>query len=157
MTVNILINQEANEVPGAANEVGDEDSNDVQPQNLVDIQHHILGHDLLVSLGINHVLDHLTELGDAEQLKQSWKSTQTEELGGLTSSREQEVEREDSHEINEEPAMEYILLGDEFEINHFLLGVGVDVGPDEIEKEIKHEDAVDQAVEVVNEAFVLRL
>jgi len=68
-----LVNKEANKVPHASDYVGDEDGDDVESQDLVNVQHQILGHDPLVSGAVvaHQRLDHLAELRDAKQLEQS--------------------------------------------------------------------------------------
>ena len=60
--------------PDAADEVGDDDGDDNESENFVNIKHHVLGHNLLVSWLVAHQrLQNLLELWDIDQFDQPWK------------------------------------------------------------------------------------
>ena len=71
MPIDLLVDEKADEVPERADDVGDENGDDVEPDHFIDVQHHVLEHNLFVAgRGVaQHVLYHLAKLGNAKQLQ----------------------------------------------------------------------------------------
>jgi hypothetical protein len=128
-------------VPETATEISDNNRDDEEPEDLVAVHKSVLDHDpLFLRVVLEETLEQLVEPVDVDQLHQAGQPEHTDHLGGQHVGGEEDLEREDSDEINEERASEGVLFGYFGDLPDILIGFCVSVLDKELDQDVDTEE-----------------